>query len=838
MKASRRNKPAANRASPGQGRTATSSPLLDRRKLWCFRLAFALGVPIALFASLELILRLAGFGYPTAFLLPLDNKGQQLLVQNNQFAWRFFGSAMARLPADICVPQVKGPDTVRIIVFGESAAFGDPKPRFGLPRMLQAILESRFPGTHFEVINAGMTAINSHVILPIARDCARADADIWVIYMGNNEVVGPFGAGTVFGHQTPPLPLIRANLALKATRTGQLIDSLLSDLHKPPADKTEWGGMEMFLNQQVSADDPRMNTVYHHFAQNLRDIIATGRRHGAGIVVSTVAVNLKDCAPFASAHRLGLTDSDKTKWETLYQKGIAEQTAGKLDEAANCYDEAARIDDAFAELHFRQGTCALALGQTVEAQKQFTAARDDDTLRFRCDSRLNDLIRQTVSVCADPRIVLADAEHVFAEQSPHGLPGGDLFYEHVHLTFHGNYLLARAIAPSLEKLLPQKITTQLAPAQQWPSEADCARRLAWSDWDKQESWSEILSRLGQPPFTAQLNHGAQVQAIKALLVKLIPATQPAGIKAAQSLTENALTGAPDDPLLRAHLADLDQLAGDLPAAATNAQRVTELLPASSVDWSQSGVILAKEHKYDDAAIAFRRAFQLNPEDVWSLQNLAQSLNDLGQRDEAIRQYRHALAVKPRFGLAWLGLGQIYEQMGRKAEAEDCYHKALVNRINHGPELVTLARFCETRGWHEAAATNYDAAIKLNPFDETLYLGAAQNFSAAGRHAEAEQRYAEASRLSPDSMQAHFLYGLELGQEGKPADAAAQFREAVRIMPDLPEARLNLGMALENAGNYSEALEQFNKVLEQNPSNAIALEHAQALRQKLASSQPH
>ena len=103
--------------------------------------------------------------------------------------------------------------------------------------MLQAMLELRYPGTHFEIVNAAMTAINSNVILPIARDCASAGADIWVIYMGNNEVVGPFGAGTVFGQQAPPLPLIRADLALKTTRIGQLIDILRWEIQKPPRTK-------------------------------------------------------------------------------------------------------------------------------------------------------------------------------------------------------------------------------------------------------------------------------------------------------------------------------------------------------------------------------------------------------------------------------------------------------------------------------------------------------------------------------------------------------------------------------------------------------------------------
>lgn len=832
MKGSRRKKPALGRANPPVGMPTSSH--LSRRKLWCFRLLMAIGVPVVILGLLELVLRLIGFGYPTGFLLASQRDGQDVLVQNNQFGWRFFGAAMARTPAAICFPKAKDPNTVRIMVFGESAAFGDPDPRFGLPRMLEAMLELRYPDTRFEVVNAGMTAINSNVILPIARDCAAANADIWVIYMGNNEVVGPFGAGTVFGQQTPPLALIRANLALKTTRTGQFIDGLLGKLHQPPASKSEWGGMEMFLNQQVQADDPRMSVVYDHFARNLSDIIKAGRRSGVGIVVSTVAVNLRDSAPFASAHKRSLSEADKTKWEGFYESGITAQTAGKFDVASGWYREATQIDGDFAELQFREGRCALALGKTNDAQKAFAAARDLDTLRFRCDTRLNDLIRQTVSMRNDQRIVLADAERAFAEESPDGLPGSDAFYEHVHLTFEGNYLLARSIAPKVESLLPGKISKPAAVNQPWPTEADCARRLAWSDWDRQKGLSEILSRLNNPPFTAQISHDEQVQKIRTSLSGLMAATRPAGVQAAQMLCENAIATAPDDSLVRAQLAALDELSGNLAGALTNVQRAVDLLPSSSEDWSELGVILAKQRKYEEATTAFRRAFQLNSQDVWALQGLAQSLNDLGRPEEAIREYRHALAVKPRFGLAWMGLGQIFEKMGRQAEAEDCYHKALANRINRAPELTTLARLCETHGWYEAAATNYDDAIKLSPLDATLYVAAGQNYSAAGRNGEAAARYAEAVRLSPDSLQAHFLYGLELGKEGKPGDAAVQFREAVRIMPDLPEARLNLGMALENEGNYSEALNQFDKVLEQSPSNAIALDQTRILREKLAS----
>ena len=78
---------------------------------------------------------------------------------------------------------------------------GDPEPAFGFGRILQVLLQAKYPARHFEVVNVAITAINSHVIRQIARDCAPRQGDLWIIYMGNNEVVGPFGAGTVFGAQ-------------------------------------------------------------------------------------------------------------------------------------------------------------------------------------------------------------------------------------------------------------------------------------------------------------------------------------------------------------------------------------------------------------------------------------------------------------------------------------------------------------------------------------------------------------------------------------------------------------------------------------------------------------
>jgi len=77
------------------------------------------GAPAVFFAVLELGLRLAGYGYPTGFLLPSSNDGRKTFVENNQFGWRFFGRQMAREPYPFSISQAKPAGTVRIFVFGE-----------------------------------------------------------------------------------------------------------------------------------------------------------------------------------------------------------------------------------------------------------------------------------------------------------------------------------------------------------------------------------------------------------------------------------------------------------------------------------------------------------------------------------------------------------------------------------------------------------------------------------------------------------------------------------------------------------------------------------------------
>src|SRR6185295_10746831 len=73
-------------------------------------------------------------------------------------------------------------------------------------------------------------------------------------------------------------------------------------------------------------------------------------------------------------------------------------------------------------------------------------ARDLDTLRFRADTTINRLIREAAARHRAAGVGFVDVDEEFRKASPHGLPGDDLLYEHVHMTFAGNYVIAHALA--------------------------------------------------------------------------------------------------------------------------------------------------------------------------------------------------------------------------------------------------------------------------------------------------------------------------------------------------------------------------------------------------------
>ena len=335
---------------------------------WLFRLVALVVIPFVLLGGTEVGLRLADYGYDPGLFKKITIDGEQFYVNNETFGLRFFPPQLTRGLGPIRMPVQKPAGTYRIFILGESAAMGDPEPAYGAGRYLEALLSARYPQTHFEIVNLGITAINSHVILPIARDCAKAGGDLWIIYMGNNEMVGPFGAATVFGAKTPPL-------ALDPARTWPIRheDADWASCWRTVGPETQrrWkmrmrrhgAAWKCSSENQASGDDrsAAKNTFIKTFRENLRDIVKAGLDSGAKILLNTVAVNLKDCAPFASLVNSNLPPADRAQFEQFYTGGVHAEDRGNFAEAARQFELAARIYPTEAGLQFRWGESLLQL---------------------------------------------------------------------------------------------------------------------------------------------------------------------------------------------------------------------------------------------------------------------------------------------------------------------------------------------------------------------------------------------------------------------------------------------------------------------------------------------
>lgn len=482
----------------------THSKRTSRWKFWALRIAFAIAAPLALLALTEGALRVFHVGYSTDLMEPCTIHSRPSSCYNLFFAAPFFPPGMIKTPQFFSIDPIKPPNTYRIVILGESAAMGDPDPAYGFSRYLEVMLRERFPATRFEVINTGMVAINSHVSLAIARELANYQPDLFIVYAGSNEVVGPYGPGTVLTTGSMSLPLIRASIFVRSSRIGQL----LAESGQP---KQAWRGMEMFLDKQVRGDSPRMEPAYRNFASNLREIVDVARISGAHVLLSTIATNLRDSAPFGSLHTPGLAASTLQSWSGLVQQGTAFEAVQSYAQALKLYNAAAQLDDQYAELHFRMARCAWSLGDFASAKEHFLRARDLDTLRFRADSRINTIIRG-VAQASGKDAELLDAEAQLTEQSRNGVLGGEVLYDHVHLTPLGDYLMARAAYPLVVKNLQQQLRTtgtSLEPLE----ESQCERLLAFTAQDRSRVASEMADRMQRPPFTKQLNHVEQLQSL-------------------------------------------------------------------------------------------------------------------------------------------------------------------------------------------------------------------------------------------------------------------------------------------------------------------------------------
>jgi len=649
-----------------------------------FRIIAATIVPALLLLMLELALFLAGYGTATSFLVKVP--GRDLYSTNQRFGELFFELGYAKRPAPCTIAKPKPPDTYRIFVVGGSAAVGVPEPAVSFTRHMAVMLMDRFPDRRFELINSAIPGINSHVVRQIAKDCAGHQPDLFVVYMGNNELIGPYGAGNEMGGFTNSLAAIRWRTRLRSTRLGQLLRNTATAIARRnrPTDRPK--GMAAFTEYTVAADDPRLAGTYDNFWRNLNDICRIAHDSGADVLLCTVPSNVRDMPPFASEHRTNLTPANEASWRRLMDKGIALAAAGKHAEAIRQLLAAARIDDRYAELHFRLGRCYLSTGEYDNARRALAAARDLDVFRFRADTQVNAIIRKTSQ--SRSNVTGVDAVELLRQHSKTSgkITGNEFFFDHVHLNVEGNYLIGLTLAEHVAELIEPGDDDRPSDNRS-PSRQRCARLLALTQWRQLQMHVTAYNMLAIPPFTGVMDHAA-TQAERRRIIEAIDAKRVSSesFEANVAAHKRVLDDRPDDLMTQSLLASLLGTAGDYKAAEKQWRQLLRTIPDRAHWLSELGNALTAQDKPKQAEVQFQKALDAVPNDLNVHVNYAICLLQQGRSDAGLARLRHVLTIDPNNTPAHMNLGQAMLTLRQPDKASEHFEEVL--RMNPGHDVAT------------------------------------------------------------------------------------------------------------------------------------------------------
>jgi len=808
-------------------------------------------VPVLLLVALEGMLRLADFGEDRCPFIRRVCDGRTYYVRNigffNQFFWGGFGAVSEAIDL-FEVPRTKPPNTVRIFVLGGSAAQGWPGGEVSFPRVLDAMLESSYPDTNFEVFNGGYICVNSHIMRVVAKACARFEPDFFLVYMGNNEAYGPFGLITGAPNTTPAPSLfrIRAHLFLANFRVFQAMGRVTRTMSFAETDNDR---------RSIRPDDPRLTTVFAHFGRNLDAICSMGEKAGAEVLVGTVGVNLRDWMPRESVHLNAMSDDSTAQWNAAFTEGIEAQGRGEYAAALQAFERAATLDNTYAELAFRQGQCWLNLKEQARAENCFARALDLDGFQWvRAKTPINGVIRTLAERREGTSTHLVDCAGYLAKESPHGIPGFELFPDMCHPDFHGAYVLARAFYDALAPMLPEKMGVQAQPAPEPPPREECLRLLCLTADQRVETTRAFIG--GERQFREELEAVADrfeatiraetpnysgdelFQAFQRSLALMAP-DFPLGLEYVQRLriegrVEEALKEAerlvqqfPCRPLGRKVLADLLMGSGDMERAGDELRKLIALHPEDADGYARCARFENGVGRPEEALRLCRRARRHGADPFEILCIEARAHVSLGRIEEAVRMLGACIAERPEDETAYEILDAVLQDRATPAERADAWQDVARRAGVSARAWFRCGEALKACGEIDPAIEAFRKAAELRPGDSRMRLALADALMESSGRAEALAIYrqaegadvrrgegrildvaeARASYLAAlgNDIENEDLYMLLDGLYPKAEDRVVLWEEVTRKWPSAAKAHLHLGLALERSGDVEGAL---------------------------------
>jgi tetratricopeptide (TPR) repeat protein len=303
----------------------------------------------------------------------------------------------------------------------------------------------------------------------------------------------------------------------------------------------------------------------------------------------------------------------------------------------------------------------------------------------------------------------------------------------------------------------------------------------------------------------------------------------------------------------------DVNAGKLDDALGHAHTATEIAPTSVDAWRLLGWVYERRGEAAKAEAAYRQAIAFAPRRALLQTDLASALAREEKYEKAAIVYRRAIALDPDFTPARIGLALLLaEHFGKAREAVAEVRRAVRLRPEEGSYHNLLGTLLADYGQPEAAIEEYRAAIQLGRDDlaasfsnlgyalqdqgempeavsmgqEAVVVGAdpqvvggahnnlAYAFAYQGKWVQAAQEAKAAQDLLPDDSHVADTVGVVALMSGKLDDAETSLRRALSLPDPSASSRTALAWCLAKQGKPDEARRELG-----NAAREIRDEHA-------------
>ncbi|MCK5033929.1 MAG: hypothetical protein KAS18_09855 [Calditrichia bacterium] len=343
----------------------------------------------------------------------------------------------------------KNRNTIRLVCLGGSTTAGFPyEVNINFPYFIKSRLQWLFPNKNIEVINLGISAINSHAVLDFLPEVLKLNPDAVLIYMGHNEFYGALGLASIESIGSNRT-FIKFYLELKEFRTYQLVRTIVWNLlnfFKSDSNKKQHGTLmkEIISQSQISYKSELYNKTIENFHYNLEDVVDFLTRNKVPILISDVVSNIKDQPPLGQDEIL-IQNGDIRR---QLQKAKTFKNDYDFQLAKKTYEEILLRDSTIASVLYNYAKCLYNLSEFKKAKKFYLKARDYDVMRFRAPKEINAIIKE---VCLNKNAIFVSSDSIFQSNSEHGIAGKSLFLEHLHPNVKGCYLIASSFIEGLKK---------------------------------------------------------------------------------------------------------------------------------------------------------------------------------------------------------------------------------------------------------------------------------------------------------------------------------------------------------------------------------------------------